>query len=197
MKIILLIIAIISFYFAYQYWEGNQTVTGESGIVAPKAPIQQKVTTKNSFYFNNYKITPLATFKIKARVLNKKRYRFSRSSSLSPVDLVLGWGQLSDDRILQKISISQSDRFYFWSTKKFPIPKEDIINNTANMHLIPTNPFIKRKILKARRGDVIIFRGYLVKVQASDGWQWSSSLFRDNDGQGACELVWVEEFDVL
>jgi hypothetical protein len=197
MKIILLIIAVVSFYFAYQYWEGNQTVNCEAGIVAPKPPLQQNIANKNPFYFQNYKITPLVTFKTKARVLNKKRYRFSRSASLAPVDMVLGWGQLSDDKILQKISISQSDRFYFWSTKNFPIPKEDIVNCTANMHLIPTNSFIKRKILKARKGDVVIFRGYLVKVQGADGWQWSSSVFRDDSGQGACELVWVEEFDIL
>jgi hypothetical protein len=43
-----------------------------------------------------------------------------------------------------------------------------------------------------RAGDQIRLRGYLVRVAASDGWQWRSSLTRDDTGAGACELVLLE-----
>ena len=35
-------------------------------------------------------------------------------------------------------------------------------------------------------------RGYLVRVEAADGWQWRSSLSRADTGAGACELVLLE-----
>ena len=41
-------------------------------------------------------------------------------------------------------------------------------------------------------GSIVQLRGYLVAVQAADGWRWRSSLSRDDTGGGSCELVFVE-----
>jgi hypothetical protein len=38
--------------------------------------------------------------------------------------------------------------------------------------------------------------GYLVEVRGRDGFRWRSSLTREDTGNGACELVWVEKLDV-
>jgi hypothetical protein len=32
----------------------------------------------------------------------------------------------------------------------------------------------------------------LVEADGRDGWKWRSSLTRDDTGDGACELMWVE-----
>ena len=162
-----------------------------------QSPAQQKVAHVEPFEYKEFKITPLAKFSAKARVLSRKRYYFGRAARLVPVDLALGWGLMSDESILKSIKISQSNRFYFWFTKKFPIPKREIITNSANLHLIPANPEIRSKIKKVRKGSLVKFSGYLVKVQCDDGWHWNSSLRRDDVGNGACELVWVEEFELF
>jgi hypothetical protein len=39
--------------------------------------------------------------------------------------------------------------------------------------------------------DRVRIDGWLVQVRASDGWQWRSSLTREDAGAGACELVYV------
>jgi hypothetical protein len=31
-----------------------------------------------------------------------------------------------------------------------------------------------------------------VRVEAADGWSWTSSLTRDDTGPGACEVMWVD-----
>lgn len=193
-RIFIAVIIVISSWLFYNRWS-MRPITHGPGVVAPEAPIQKKVLNKKPFYHKEYKITPFAIFSVEARVLSKERYRLGRSAKLVPVDLALGWGPMSDERVLKLISITQSNRFYYWYVKKYPIPRKEIIDNSANMHLIPANSSLRKKIKNVRKGAIVKFKGYLVKVEAKDGWRWNTSLRRTDSGQGACELVWVEEFD--
>lgn len=119
-----------------------------------------------------------------------------RESDLSPVDLALGWGKMSDERVLDSIDISQSGRWYRWRTDKLPIPMREIETHSANMHLIPANKSIKSTINRTRIGDIVEFSGNLIRVDAKDGWRWLSSLSRTDNGGHSCELIWVEKFEI-
>jgi hypothetical protein len=130
-------------------------------------------------------------------VLGAERYRFDRGAELAPVDLALGWGPMSDTAVLEQIEISQSNRFYFWRVAQFPIPRHDIEANSANMHMIPADTIVEDTLKGVRVGQVVRISGYLVEVAGADGWRWRSSLTRDDTGNGACELVWVESVQVL
>lgn len=167
--------------------------TGSS--ISP-SPVQKQIHKKLGFRFREFTVKPLATFELTARVLSSRHYRFGEESRLSPVDLALGWGRMADDEVLKDIDISQSGRFYSWRVKELPIPAEVIISHSANMHLIPANREIDKRIRDAEQGDVVSFRGYLVHIDGENGWSWSSSLRRDDTGAGACEIVLVEAFTI-
>jgi hypothetical protein len=47
-----------------------------------------------------------------------------------------------------------------------------------------------------RVGAIVHFDGELVEAAARDGWTMRSSLTREDTGNGACELVWVEHLDL-
>ena len=145
---------------------------------------------------NGYRVTALQSFSLEARVLGAEHYRFDREADIAPVDLPLGWGPMSDQSVLDRIEISQAGRFYRWHVDEFPIPRHDIEANSANMHMIPANDTIASQLNSVRAGQVVKFSGYLVEVTATDGWRWRSSLTREDTGAGACELVWVEKFEV-
>jgi len=167
------------------------------GVVAPDSPEQTKITGEDKkFKYGKYEIFPLADFKVEARVLSKKRYRLGREAELSPFDLAMGWGPMSDENNLKEIDIGQSFRFFNWWTDTWPIPRPQIEQNSANMHIIPADSTVYSKLKKVREGQVINFEGYLVKTQAGDGWAWQSSLIRTDTGDGACEVVWVETLDI-
>jgi hypothetical protein len=80
---------------------------------------------------------------------------------------------------------------------QFPIPRHDIEANSANMHMIPADTIVEDTLKGVRVGQVVRISGYLVEVAGADGWRWRSSLTRDDTGNGACELVWVESVQVL
>lgn len=142
-------------------------------------------------------ITKVANFKIKAKVLAREDYYFDRGADLAPVDLALGWGRMSDESILEQINITQSGRFYRWRVESFPIPRREIETHSANMHLIPADKYVQYLIDDIREGEIIELTGSLVNVQSKDGWYWNSSLTRNDTGNGACELIWVESLSVL
>lgn len=175
----------------------HRPVAHEAGVLVPEAPVQESVDANPpSLEKNGYTIKPLAKFALAARVLSRADYRWDTEAAVAPVDLALGWGRMSDTSVLDKIEISQSGRFYSWSVHEFPIPEREIIESSANMHLIPADRIVQREIERTRAGDVVAFDGYLVEVDGQNGYRWVSSLTRSDSGAGACELVWVEHFDV-
>lgn len=181
---------------AWQFF-GSRDVVAPPGSIAPKDPIQTKPSTSQNYTIGDYSLEHLANFDIEARVLSKESYSIGREADLSPLDLALGWGAMSDSSVLAKLSISQGGRFYYyrWENEP-PIPPEQITTHSANMHLIPANSDVEKKMNAVRVGQVIHLTGQLVEARANDGWHWRSSLTRDDTGSGACELFRVESISV-
>jgi len=192
----LMMVAAIGLVVYFLFFSAGE-VEYEAGVLVKTAPVQEDSSSVPEFKMNGYDITPLKTFQIKARVLGRENYSSGRESDLSPVDLALGWGRMSDESVVSKISISQSGRFYRWHVDEFPIPRREIETHSANMHLIPRDEVIRDSIEQIKTGDVIELSGYLVNVKADDGWQWNSSLTRNDTGDGACELIWVTGFKIV
>ncbi|ALG69429.2 hypothetical protein [Beggiatoa leptomitoformis] len=160
-------------------------------LTLSQAPIQDNIEPQQAYTFQQYQITPLARFQVEARVLSRTNYSSGREAELSPVDLALGWADMSNPDVLAQIRIRQSGRFYFWSVDSFPIPRQAIETNSANMHLIPATETVKKALRQIDEGDTVRLLGYLVNIDASDGWRWHSSLTRNDTGNGACELFLV------
>lgn len=191
---LLALIALIS-WGAYHHWQQRPVMRGP-GIVASTLPQQQAISDTQAFDFKGYHVQPLADFKLEARVLSTEHYRLGREADLAPVDLALGWGRMSDDAVLSRIAISQGNRFYFWRTDDFPIPRREIETHSANMHMVPADRLIERQLEAIRPGQVVTITGQLIEARADDGWHWRSSLTRDDTGNGACELVLVKSLSV-
>lgn len=189
-KRLFIVVAIV--WAAHHWWQGRALVHG-AGVMAPRAPQQESLGSVPAFDFNGYRITPLATYDLEARLLSRESYRMGREAELSPVDFGIGWGRMSDETVLEQIDISQSNRFMNWRVKEFPIPQREIETSAANMHLIPADTAVASQLDKMRVGQIVRLRGRLVRADAADGWHWVSSLSRDDTGAGACELFYVEQ----
>jgi hypothetical protein len=166
------------------------------GAVAFAEP-EQTAPGRQPFSIGKYRITPLAHFNIRARVMSREDYSFDHESELSPLDLAVAWGRMSDPAIYQQLAISQGNRFYYWHyDDKPPIPNDEIISSSSNMHLIPADATVKRQMERVRPGEIVHFEGELIEATEPSGWHWRSSLSRTDTGAGACELVWVQAFQI-
>ncbi len=194
-KTLILLIILVVLILNHEY--RTRAVTYGPGVQAPDPPVQKRITEENWITHKDCYIHPMASFQVKGKVLSRKRYLFGRAARLSPIDLALGWGAMSDERILDTINVVQSGRWYRWITRGTPLPRREIETHSANMHMIPSTPEIAKRIKRVREGELIELSGYLVRVRSDDGWNWRSSLTRTDTGDHACEVVYVEEFTRL
>ncbi len=192
---LLVIVLVALLVILAEGWVGSARVH-PPGILVPEAPTQQPAG-HSVFGFNDHVLTRRAKISLRARVLSTERYWLDRGSRLSPVDLALGWGAMSDQAVLERISVTQGGRWYFTRYElPAPVSDQDIILNSSNMHMIPSRPYVEKKLKKLRRGDLVELHGYLVDVDHASGWHWRTSLSRSDTGNGSCEIFYVEEIRV-
>jgi hypothetical protein len=139
-------------------------------------------------------LIPRAAYAITARVVGVERYRLDSSAFLSPYDVALAWGPVPD--YADRLSFQQMGRFVHWQTKDMSLDVAEIVAHVANTHTIPATGKVRRAIASLDRGDLARLEGLLVDAKAEDGFTWSTSLVRTDDGAGACELMWVESVEV-
>ena len=163
-------------------------------------PVQTEVSTlrEPEWLLGEARIQPVAEFDVDALVLHRKRYTFDHMSHLSPVDLALGWGIMSNVAILQHLSIWQRNRFYYFRVPAdYPMSVQDIGRHSTNLHPVPASDAIRRQLLAIEPGDRVRLRGALVDIHLPDGGFIRSSRIRTDSGAGACEVMWVESVEVL
>jgi hypothetical protein len=168
-------------------------------INARKEPVQES-TKESSFDLegSGYKwvVTPRARFQIAARVLSTERYRMEWQSTLSPIDLALGWGDLSSADADRWISWTQSGRWYFYEWKAgSPYSSNFIKEHSANVHIIPATKNLKSAVIRLHSGEVVLLDGLLVNIDGDRGredYWWHTSLSRNDSGDGSCELLYLQ-----
>jgi hypothetical protein len=163
-------------------------------FVDPDQPLQTPVDGRMSpFRLGAATVTPLAGFSLQATVLSRENYSLGRDADYSPTDLALGWGPMKDMGLARKLDVSQGGRWfhYRWGPDGPPIPLDQIIAHSANMHMVPADAAAADSLAQVRAGDTVRLDGWLVRIDGDDGWHWQSSLSRTDSGGGACELVYV------
>lgn len=167
------------------------------GVLVPSQPLQIMIKDLKPWKKEDKVIVPMALFALKARVLSTERYRFDAGAAVSPIDLALGWGPMSDQQVLDQLDIVQGNRRYVMVPVNGnpPLPWEVLLAHSANMHMIPADKQIEKRLKSLRIGQIIALSGYLVGIQERGQWTWVSSLTRNDSGDGACELVWVTQLE--
>lgn len=194
MRLLLVLLLGVAGWSALDDWQ-HRELSQPPGILVADAPLQRMLPSAAPIQLGAYTLSPVAEFRVTARVLASERYRLDPVADLIPRDLALGWGVMSDTALIEQLHISQSGRFYFWRTRgpNLPAPMDEIVASSANMHLIPADAGVRRVIERARVGQIIEFEGQLVNVRKNNGWSFKTSTTRTDAGGGACEIVYVRQ----
>jgi hypothetical protein len=167
------------------------------GQIAPEDPLQADLVNAPTVVQGRWTLTPRARYDITARILSRENYSFDAFAELAPEDLALGWGAMSDNRILRLLKITQGSRFYsFRVMAALPISVPEAAHHSANTHVIPTDAFVRSQLAELRVGQVVHLEGMLVDGIRTDGSYFHTSLTRNDTGPGACEVMLVEHVDV-
>ena len=194
----LILIAAAAFLLLAVFWDGPEPRT-PAGVLVPYEPEQEAIETSHQWQFQDCHVTALANFRVRARVLLTAHYWWGREADISPVDLTLGWRLMSNQEILDGLHLYSMRRAYSWTVRggRLPAAVEDINSHSANMHMVPSSDELSARLREIRRGDLVDIRGFLVEIKYPNGGVWRSSLSRTDTGNGACELVWVNDLTKL
>jgi hypothetical protein len=181
------------------YWYLHRPITYESGVLIASDPTQENLPSNEPpFDFGDFHLKPLARFALDARLLHSRVYRFDPGAHLVPIDLAVGWGPMSDQQVLDRLHITQSMRFFWFEYQNPPpIQKEQIISHATNIHIIPSTPGLAASCKALRYGALVHLSGELVEATGPHINTWRSSLSRTDSGNGACELLYLEDLEVL
>lgn len=183
----------------YLIFSGGE-IERPAGQSAPKEPIQVMLEQDKikPFNKNDYLITPVANYEFEARVLSTENYWLGGASDLSPVDLAIGWGEMSDTSLLKQLKFSHGRRFFNYRyDATYTGTHSGIVRHIGNVHVIPANSSIESDVKSLRKGQIVRVAGKLVVATKNNGWRWGTSLTRDDDGAGACELMYVEKVELI
>ncbi len=173
------------------------------------APVQVQVrkeafdTTVNGV---TYKVQPLYTYDLYGVVVSRHSsdswidyLHRAWNDSLNVIDLCVIWGDNVKGADLKAMSFSSGQFQCFWETRSEAAWKSFDQYQISNNHLLTDNQSITKKLRATRIGDQVHFRGYLAEYSHNQGLEFKrgTSIVRTDTGNGACETVFVEEFDNL
>ena len=178
------LIALLSVQVSVQV-QAKHTHTPQYNIAKGLAPVEQ-----------DQKISTLEPFHGEFRILGSKEYTDDAQAQFSPIDYAVTRGLFTEPEIARQINFRQYDRYLNWQMARPPIPPKLATQLVSNMHIIPANPEIAKKIKQVKRGDLVRLQGDLVQINAKD-LVWKSALDWNGVGDGACKLIRVDSIQWL
>ena len=159
------------------------------------APVQQNLSQTELRIIEGRKgpvtMEVVATYRVQAGVRGRQNYRTDYPAQISPMDLILAWGDLNQSHLLEAVSYRQSGRWYYFNlTPDAPVTTTHISHHSANTHIIPADGKVLRQLKSIKTNSYVELEGYLVNVLFENG-PWSTSLSRTDTGGGACEIFLV------
>jgi len=167
-------------------------------------PIQVDIKEKDRIILEGsegkVELIPRAEYSLTGVVKSKKKYS-DYTSQISEYDLAMAWGDLNKDEIDSGISYSQNGRWYYYKySPDISVNADYISKNSANVHIIHKDKDILKKIESLKEEDYIKLEGYLVDVDfknPNNTSLWETSETRNDTGNGACEIMYVENVTII
>jgi hypothetical protein len=152
-----------------------------------------------------YVVTPLFNYELYGLVVSQHRSDSLLDIShrrwqdyLNIKDLCVVWGKNISSGVYLKMEFWNRD---FTCMCKFPDGDTASLfsgSHLSNNHILCADKKLSRRILDARPGDQIYFKGYLVSyTQPTNQFFRGTSTVRTDVGNGACETVFVTDFSIL
>jgi hypothetical protein len=181
-----LLVALVLFAFWKLY--SGRDIDHPPGVLVASEPVQHELDSASLVERGPFRLRPRAEFSATVRILRREDYSLGELARLVPTDYAVGWGPMSDSRVLEDVQITQSNRFYFWHTEHWPVDRATIESHSANWHVIPDTAAVRAVLGRVRNGSIVEFEGELVDVEGVEG-RMSTSLSRTDTGAGACEVL--------
>ncbi|HEX4329685.1 MAG TPA: hypothetical protein VH105_23060 [Burkholderiales bacterium] len=116
-------------------------------------------------------------------------------------DLCVVWGENVRRDAYRQASYTHTQWECWWQTGALPPGKGFDGTALSNNHVVTNDAAIAHVLREVKVGDEVRMRGYLIDYTTyTDGrvaGMRKTSIVRTDDGEGACEVVWVQELEIV
>ncbi|MRI31774.1 hypothetical protein EOPP23_02030 [Endozoicomonas sp. OPT23] len=170
-------------------------------------PVQEKVDLDPflaSVANENYSIFPKYHYELWGLVVSVHhsdvwwdRMHKRASDYLNIKDICVVWGdQNTLPEFYRNVEFSSGQWTCYYSTRDMQAHNLFQGDRFANNHILADDPFIAEQIMASEIGDIIHFKGYLSDYKGRLT-QRQTSTTRTDTGNGACETVYITDFNLL
>ena len=200
-------IVVSFFWLVVSFWKRNDLPGNVALLPVLAEEPRQTATRKKPFEaaYNNveYLVEPEYEYELYGMIVSYRhhegdsRMHLRASDHLNMLDVCVVWGDNATSPLIHKLK--------FWNgifTCNVKTSDQDAwdafdIYQLSNNHLISDDDFIRDQVKGIGIGDQIRVRGYLASYSNEGGGKRGTSTTRLDTGDGACETLYVNRFDIV
>lgn len=190
------------------FWNRNDLSDDMVVVNELKEEPTQKKIDKSAFSVNvnkvDYEIQPMFDYELYGLVvsyeLHDGNYNLHKrwNDHLNIADYCVVWDKSAFTRHLPKINFWNGQFTCNISTKDMQAWESFDPTQLSNNHLISDEKYIRKKLRKIKIGDQIRISGWLSSYKnLNSGGTRGTSITREDEGNGACETIYVKEVSIL
>lgn len=201
------VVIVISFlWLLVSFWNRNELPGSIDYVAGIANATQQTGTDRRSFEAVwdgvAYRVDPEYDYDLVGMIVsfrhhdeNSRMHRLA-DDHLNMLDVCVVWGN--------NTSGAQLDKIDFWNgiftcnvkTRDQAAWESFDMYQLSNNHLISDDDFIRDQVRKVKVGDQVRIQGVLASYESPGGLRGTSTT-RTDTGDGACETIYVDRFEIL
>ena len=188
-------------------WQRNEFPADMSIMPALlEPPVQHAVSTEPFTVANNgteYRIAPHYEYDLHGLVVSYAHHNGNYSlhrlwgDHINVADVCVVWSENVDGSDLNNMKFWTGTFTCNYQTGDSGTGERFREDRISNNHLLTDDSRIRKKIKQVRIGDQVRLRGWLVSYSNEAGFSRGTSTTRDDRGNGACETIYLEQFEIL
>jgi hypothetical protein len=172
-------------------------------------PVQTQTRTlpfKTTVNRVEYTIKPVADYEITGVVVSRHDsatwwdyIHRETNDHINIADLCVVWGKNLRTNSYQKVGYSSGQFVCYYNTRALKSNQSFDEDELSNNHVLTDSKTLAKSILSAKVGDQIRMSGHLAEYTHQQGFNYfrGTSTTRKDRGNGACETIFVKEFEVI
>lgn len=188
-------------------WQRNDFPEHLSVMPSLLQPPQQHAVRKAPFTVSNegieYRIEPQYRYDLHGLVVSYAHHNGNFSlhrlwnDHINVADVCVVWSDNTSGTDLNRIRFWNGKFTCNFQTRDNDVWKRFHLDQISNNHLLTVDDGIRSRIRKIRIGDQIHLQGWLASYANDQGFSRGTSTARDDTGNGACETVYLDGFEIL